>query len=164
MNPYEVLGVSRGATDAELHRAYVRLARRWHPDVNGGSAEAEERMRAVNEAWALLGDPTARARFDRRSAPVDPGFVPHDPVDDGVDPRTMPDVPYRPPSGIQTQWSAVSTAPVALFGAAVLAGAGGFWFDNGVLLGIGVVLFSLACVAVALVMLTALVGARRDEG
>ena len=162
MNPYEVLGVQPSATDAEIHRAYVRLARRWHPDVNGGSPEAEDRMRAVNEAWAVLGDPSRRARHDR--ARPDPGFVPDDPVDDDVDPRTVPDTPYRQPSGIQARWSAVASMPVVLFAAAVVAAACGFWFENGGLLGIGVVLFGLACAAMALVMLTALVGARRDEG
>ena len=162
MNPYEVLGVAPGASAAEIHRAYVRLARRWHPDLNGGSAEAEDRMRAVNEAWAVLGDPAARSRHDGRRP--DPGFVPDDPVDDSIDPRAVPDQPYRPPSGIQQRWSAVSSAPVALFGAAVVAGGAGAWFENQVLLGAGVALFSAACIAIALVMLTALVGARRDEG
>lgn len=162
MNPYEVLGVPSSATDDELHRAYVRLARRWHPDLNAGSAEAEDRMRAVNEAWAVLGDPSARARFDR--ARPDPGFVPDDPTGDGFDPRTAPDAPYRPPSGIQTRWGAVSSAPVALFAAAVVAVIAGVFFDNQMIIGFGVVLFSGACIAVALVMLMALVGARRDEG
>ena len=162
MNPYEVLGVSPGASNAEIHRAYVRLARRWHPDLNAGSAEAEDRMRAVNEAWAVLGDPAARARYDGRRP--DPGFVPDDPVDDGFDPWTVPDEPYRQPSGVQQRWAAVSSAPVALFGAAVVAALAGMWFENALVLGAGVVLFSLACIAIALVMLTALIGARRDEG
>ena len=161
-DPYEVLGVARSATDAEIHRAYVRLARRWHPDLNEGSAEAEDRMRAVNEARAVLGDASQRARFDR-SRP-DPGFIPDDPGDDDVDPRTIPDAPYREPSGIQTRWSFVSSAPVALFALAVLMIGIGSWFANPVFIGAGVVLFSAACIGIALVMLTALVGARRDEG
>ena len=117
MNPYDVLGVSPSASDGELHRAYVRLARRWHPDLNDGSPEAEHRMRELNEAWAVVGDPAARARYDR--ARPDPGFVPDDPVDDGFDPRAVPDTPYRVPSGIHTRWSAVASAPVALFVAGV---------------------------------------------
>jgi len=161
LNPYEVLGVTARATDAEIHRAYVKLARRWHPDLNAGSAEAEGRMREVNEAWALLGDPAQRARYD--GARPDPGFVPDDPTEDDFDPRTVGNAPYRPPSGIQTKWSFVSAAPVALFGAAVVAGGAGFWFENAVFIGLGVGLFSLACIAIALVMLTALIGARRDE-
>ena len=161
-DPYEVLGVPRSATDAEIHRAYVRLARRWHPDLNEGSAEAEDRMRAVNEAWAVLGDTSQRVRFDR--AGPDPGFVPDDPTDDDVDPRTIPDAPYREPSGIQARWSFVSSAPVALFVLAVVTFGAGAWFENPVFIGLGVVLFSAACIGIALVMLTALVGARRDEG
>ena len=162
MNPYEVLGVPSSASDAELHRAYVRLARRWHPDLNDGSAEAEDRMRALNEAWAVLGDPSTRARFDR--ARPDPGFVPDDPVDDDVDPRTVPDTPYRPPTGIHTRWGAVASLPVVLFVSGVTVGVFGFFFDSTVVIGAGVGLISMACVGIALLMLTALVGARRDEG
>lgn len=157
-----MLGVSPRATGREIHRAYVRLARQWHPDLNAGSAEAEDRMRAVNEAWALLGDEDRRARYDR-SRP-DPGFVPDDPAEDEFDPQSVGDEPYRPPSGIQQRWSAVSSAPALLFAAAVVAAGAGFWFESTALVGVGVGLFSLACIAVAMVMLTALVGARRDEG
>ena len=162
MNPYEVLGVSPSATDGELHRAYVKLARRWHPDLNDGSPEAEERMRALNEAWSVVGEPSARARYDR--ARPDPGFVPDDPVDDGFDPSAVPDTPYRTPSGIHTRWSAVASAPVALFVAGVVVIVFGFFFDSVPVIGVGVGLISLACVGIALLMLTALVGARRDEG
>jgi hypothetical protein len=59
---YEVLGVAPGAPTSEVRRAYVALARRHHPDRDGGDADA---MRAVNEAWATLRDPDRRATYDR---------------------------------------------------------------------------------------------------
>src|SRR3546814_8494136 len=58
---YEVLGVGRGATTAELRAAYVELARIHHPDRAGGDAA---RMRAVNAAWATLRNPARRAAYD----------------------------------------------------------------------------------------------------
>jgi molecular chaperone DnaJ len=62
MGHYDVLGVRRDASAAELRRAYLDLARRHHPDRAGGS---HERMRALNEAWETLGDPERRRRYDR---------------------------------------------------------------------------------------------------
>ncbi|MCY3960363.1 MAG: DnaJ domain-containing protein [bacterium] len=70
---YDVLGVSPGAKPDAIRRAYLRQARRWHPDRQTGDAE---RMRAVNEAWEVLGDSRSRAAYDRklaRSAPRPPG-------------------------------------------------------------------------------------------
>jgi hypothetical protein len=61
VSPYEVLGVAPSATAAELRRAYLCLARRHHPDA-GGDPEV---MRQVNAAWSVVGDPAARAAFDR---------------------------------------------------------------------------------------------------
>lgn len=61
---YEVLGVSRDASDKEIKAAYRKLARKFHPDVNKGSAEAEERFKEVAEAFAVLSDKEKRARYD----------------------------------------------------------------------------------------------------
>ena len=160
-SPYEVLGVDATATDAEIRRAYLALARRFHPDANPGG---EERMRAVNEAWAILGDRDRRARFDRQE-PVDPGFTPDDATDDGFDPRAQPDVPYRPHSARELRRQGARTmAPVGIFAAAVASGTAGIFFDSPALLGVGVVLFSIACLGMVMVLLTAMVQARRDEG
>ena len=71
MNPYSVLGVEPTANDAEIRRAYLALARRFHPDANPGG---DERMRAINEAWAILGDRERRSDWDRQAAPA-PGFT-----------------------------------------------------------------------------------------
>jgi hypothetical protein len=67
-DPYGVLGVPRDATPLRVARAYRRLAKRHHPDLQAGEeqrSEAAERMRRINEAWSLLSDPEARAEYDR---------------------------------------------------------------------------------------------------
>ena len=65
---YQVLGVPRAATAADVKRAYRKLARRHHPDVNTGDAAAEQRFKAVNEAYEVLGDPATRRRYDELGA------------------------------------------------------------------------------------------------
>jgi DnaJ-class molecular chaperone len=74
---YEVLGVSRTATDKEIKAAYRRLARKHHPDVNRGDAKAEDRFKEVAAAFAVLSDPEKRARYDKGGAEAfGPGFDP----------------------------------------------------------------------------------------
>ncbi|MGV3614992.1 MAG: molecular chaperone DnaJ [Fimbriimonas sp.] len=64
-DPYEVLGVARGASADEIKSAYRRLARRYHPDVNPDDPSAEEKFKEVGSAYSVLSDPDRRARFDQ---------------------------------------------------------------------------------------------------
>ena len=72
---YEVLGISKGASEDEIKRAYKKLARKYHPDMNPGDKEAEEKFKEVNEANEVLSDPTKKARYDQFGfAGVDPNY------------------------------------------------------------------------------------------
>ncbi len=65
---YSVLGVSRDATQKDIKRAYRKLARQYHPDVNPGDKKAEERFKEINEAYEVLGDDEKRRQYDQLGA------------------------------------------------------------------------------------------------
>jgi curved DNA-binding protein CbpA len=68
LDPYAVLGVPRDATPLQVARAHRRLAKRHHPDLHEGAdavSEAADRMRRINEAWAILSNPVRRREYDR---------------------------------------------------------------------------------------------------
>jgi molecular chaperone DnaJ len=79
-DPYEVLGVSRGADDTEIKKAFRRLARELHPDVNAHDPGAEEKFKEAAEAYEILSDAERRATYDRygheglRSGGMGPNF------------------------------------------------------------------------------------------
>ena len=64
-DPYEILGVQRSDSGEDIQKAYRRLAKRLHPDLNPGNRESEEQFKKVASAYDLLSDPEKRARFDR---------------------------------------------------------------------------------------------------
>ena len=138
-SPYEVLGVDPEADPATVRRAWVAAARRHHPDLAGDDAGArnlaERRMQEVNEAWAVLGDPERRRRYDadeahRRRQAWQPGaptpdFVPFDDGDDPEDPAAVHDVPYGDGSPVPRLLQVgplpvLALAAVALVGGAIL--------------------------------------------
>ncbi len=170
MNHYEVLGVRVGAPSAEIRRAYLGAARRHHPDFHVGADEATRagharQMQAVNQAWTVLGDAAARARYDRtlddlgpprdrlrpRDEPPMPagkGWTPR-PGDDAwqddfrswaeEDERLGPD-PTPPPR----QRGVLAVAPVALFALGVAA-----LLLGGVLGGRGLLAFGFGALVVS---------------
>lgn len=149
-SPYEVLGVDPEADAATIRRAWVAAARRHHPDVAGDDAAAraaaERRMQEVNEAWAVLGDPDRRRRFDsdealrRRRAwqpgSTSPGFVPIDDSDDPDDPAADFDVPYGDGSPVP---QALQIGPLPVMAAGGVALTGGLILGFAPLVALGVV-------------------------
>lgn len=72
---YEVLGLNRGASEEEIKKAYRKLAKENHPDLNPGDKEAEARFKEINEAYEVLSDSEKRARYDQFGhAGFEPGF------------------------------------------------------------------------------------------
>ena len=69
MDLYVVLGLPHGATESEIKRAYRRLARRFHPDINPGDRAAEARFRQIAEAYETLTDPDRRSSYDSGGSP-----------------------------------------------------------------------------------------------
>lgn len=65
-NYYNLLGVPKDATAAEIRDAYRREAMKWHPDHNGGSKQAEERFKHLDKAFAVLSNPSSRMAYDAK--------------------------------------------------------------------------------------------------
>jgi curved DNA-binding protein len=62
---YQILGVSRGASDQEIKQSYRKLARKYHPDINPGDKQAEAHFKEINEAYETLSDKEKREKYDR---------------------------------------------------------------------------------------------------
>lgn len=176
-----MLGVAPSADQATVRRAYLALARRHHPDRDGGDAA---RMRAVNEAWAVLRDPERRARYDRtlsaapptapsrpehRTTTVRPGHEPDPryPADEDLDLDDLQDLdlddhPVRVTVALP-RW--LRLLPMATLGAAVLAGFVGTVVASEPLLALGLMLAVLAFLFFVSAPFVALLAShRRGEG
>src|ERR1700690_3941370 len=66
---YKTLGVGKNASDAEIKKAYRKLARQYHPDTNQGDKKAEERFKEISQAHDVLSDPDKRKAYDRGTGP-----------------------------------------------------------------------------------------------
>lgn len=72
---YEVLGINKGASDDEIKKAFRSMSKKYHPDLNPGNKQAEEKFKEVNEAYQVLSDPDKKAKYDQFGhAGVDPNF------------------------------------------------------------------------------------------
>ncbi len=73
---YEVLGLQKGASDEEIKKAYRKLAKKYHPDLNPGDKDAEQKMKEVNGAYEVLSDGEKKARYDQYGfAGIDPNYA-----------------------------------------------------------------------------------------
>ena len=72
---YEVLGLQKSASADEIKRAYRQMAKKYHPDMNPGDSDAEQKFKEVNEAYAILSDEDKKAKYDQYGfAGVDPNM------------------------------------------------------------------------------------------
>ncbi len=153
-----MLGVGPSADEATLHQAYVALARRHHPDLEGGDAA---RMQQINEAWATLGDPARRARYDLAlRATATPSPPPPMPDLDDVD--EIDDLDDDRPVRITVQlprW--LSLLPVAMFAVAVVAFCVGLMSSSQAFIAVALMAFALSCLFFLAAPFIALFASRR---
>ena len=106
-DPYDVLGVSKGASEADIKKAFRSLAKKHHPDTKGGDATAQKKFQEISGAYDILGDKEKRAKFDRGE--IDASGNPR-----GFDPRAHgyegnPFGDRGGPGGFQHNWSGETT-------------------------------------------------------
>jgi hypothetical protein len=160
---YSVLGVDSAASPAEIRRAYLALARAHHPDRAGGDATI---MRAVNDAWAALGDPGQRARYDRSLGgrrPAWPGGDEPLPVRHDAD-DLRADLADDTPFGgrvVLPRW--MSLLPVAAFAASIGLFVVGLTFGSTPAIAMSVAVFMASCALFLAAPFVALLTSRRSQ-
>ncbi len=152
-----MLGVGPSADEGTLHQAYVALARRHHPDLEGGDAA---RMQQINEAWATLGDPARRARYDlalrATATPTPPPPMPD--LDDVEELDDLDDRPVRITVQLP-RW--LSLLPVAMFAVAVVAFCVGLMSSSQAFIAVAHMAFALSCLYFLAAPVTAHFASRR---
>jgi len=182
---YDVLGITQDAEPVDVRRAYLRLARKHHPDVNQGARASEEEMQSVNEAWHVLGDNDRRRSYDssllfEKSArergtyqgptpyAAGPGSGkgrPHeqwrafDESDDEPRQRDLDPTPIKG-SGSVPRW--ITLAPAGAFLAAIVVLFFGLLADSSNVLALGGVLAVFAIAGFILMPLIVMTRAERD--
>ena len=73
-NYYDILGISKSASDAEIKKAYKKMAMQYHPDRNKGDKKAEAKFKEINEAYQVLGDATKKKNYDQFGSADFSGF------------------------------------------------------------------------------------------
>jgi DnaJ domain len=180
---YEVLRVPANATTREIRRSYVALARGSHPDFHASAdattrAAIEARMRHLNEAWAVLGDPARRANYDatlagpavggrggsssspREPGRPDPDFVPYDDSDDTDYAALLDD---GPPGNGATLPRGVQLVPAVLFGVAIFCMSAGLFSSLGPLFGLGVICLILSGLSFLLIPMLAVMRSLQSD-
>lgn len=159
---YEALGLQPDAAPEQVRAAYVALARRHHPDVAGGDAD---RMRSINDAWSILGDPARRARYDellQRPVAESPPAARSASVDDRGD--LLADLADDQPIGgvvVLPRW--LSLVPPAAFALAVGSFCVGAVLGMSWLIGLAVMAFLLSGVFFLAAPFMALFASRRGN-
>ena len=168
MTFYDELGVAPDASAVEVRRAYLDLARQWHPDSHAGADtvtrdSAARRMQRVNEAWHVLGDAARRRAYDVEIRRATPDETRRDPVDAVVDDEDD-DVPpwWEETTATSGKGTRFAIAPMLLVAAAVAC------FSAGLVIHPALLVLSLLCLALAGVLfvvmpLFAMTSARRRE-
>jgi hypothetical protein len=170
---YEVLGVDQRTPAPDLRRAYVRLAREHHPDFHASDrAAAERRMQRINEAWAVLGDPTRRRQYDRTLAEARPEARPEaspaasPPLDDdGIDwerERDLDLLDDEPISDAQVRGS-WTVLPVGLFFTSVALFCLAMVLQAPGLLALAAVVFLVSALSFVVLPFLAMAGSRRHD-
>ena len=124
-DPYKILGIARGATEADIKKAYRKLAKELHPDRNKDNPKASEKFSQVTNAYDLLNDKDKRARFDRGEIDGDGNPAAPFGFGGGGGARAQPGGGFRS-EGYETGGADMSDIFEGLFGGAQRGGGGGF--------------------------------------